>query len=172
MKLDDVKEGVKQGFSSFWDSVADGWHRLKQSSTGALIRFEPTKSANLPDKVEVDDDFYMPSQAWGMLGGDVFEDEARLVVRVEAPGMEKKNFKIEVKDNALVIRGEKRFEREESEGRWRVLQCAYGRFSRVVSLPTLVIADEAKATYRNGVLRIELPKVNLGKPKISKIKIS
>jgi HSP20 family protein len=73
--------------------------------------------------------------------------------------------------DALVVRGEKRFEREESEGRWRVLQCAYGSFRRVVPLPAPVLADRAKASYRNGVLKIELPKAAPGKPQTLAIKV-
>lgn len=167
MKLDEIKQGI----SSLWDSVADGWQRLRQSAAGALIRFQPTEQANLPEKSQVDDDFYLPSQGWAMLGGDVFEDETRLVVRIEAPGMDKENLDVEVKDNALVIRGEKRFERETTEGRWRVLQCAYGSFSRVVPLSVPVAAENASATYKNGVLRVELPKLQPGSPKTRTIKV-
>jgi HSP20 family protein len=59
-----------------------------------------------------------------MLGGDVFEDDKGLVVRLEVPGMEKSDFDIEVTDQKLVVRGEKRFERETTDGRYRFLQCA------------------------------------------------
>lgn len=164
-------EDLKQGFSSLWDSVSDGWQRLRESATGALTRFKPAAGAKLPAKSEVDDDFYFPSDRWSMLGGDVFEDDKRLVVRLEVPGMEKEDFDLEVLDDALVVRGEKRFERESSEGRWRVLQCAYGSFRRVVPLPTRVVADQARAHYRNGVLRIELPKAVPGSPKPRMIKV-
>ena len=164
-------EEIKQGFTSLLDSVADGWQRLRQSAAGALVRFKPGEGANMPAKGEVDDDFYLPSHGWSMLGGDVFEDDARLVVRLEVPGMEKEAFTVEVVGDALVVRGEKRFEREESEGRWRVLQCAYGSFRRVVPLPAPVLADRAKASYRNGVLKIELPKAAPGKPQTLAIKV-
>jgi HSP20 family protein len=65
----------------------------------------------------------------------------------------------------LVVRGEKRSENGSSEGRWRVLQCAYGSFLRSVPLPAKVRGEQANATCRDGVLRIELPKVEPGKPK-------
>lgn len=165
MKLDELK----QGFSSLWDSVSEGWQRLRESASGALTRFKPGEG--LPAKGEVDDDFYVPTDRWSMLGGDVFEDDKRLVVRVEVPGMEREDFEIEVQDNALVVRGEKRFERESSEGRWRVLQCAYGSFRRMVPLPAPVLADGARAQYRNGVLKVELPKAAPGSPKPRTIKV-
>ena len=63
------------------------------------------------------------------------------------PGMEKKDLDIEVGDDTLIVRGEKRFERESEAGRYRVLQCACGRFDQVVPLPVPVLADQAKASY-------------------------
>ena len=107
-----------------------------------------------------------------MLGGDVFEDEQRLVVRLEVPGMEKDEFDIEVLDDALVVSGEKRFARERTEGRYRMLQCAYGNFRRVVPLPVQVLADHSRASYERGVLKIELTKAEQGKPKLQTIKVN
>lgn len=167
MKLDEIK----QGFSSLWDSVAEGWHRLRESAASALTGFKPAADAGLPAKGEVDDAFYLPTQGWSMLGGDVFEDEKRVVVRLEIPGMDKKDLDIEVQGDVLVVRGEKRFERETSEGRYRVLQCAYGSFRRVVTLPAPVRTDKAEAAYRNGVLRIELPKIAVDKPRKLTIRV-
>lgn len=123
----------------------------------------------LPAKSEVDDDCYFASDRWSMLGGEVFEDDKRLVVRLEVPGMVKDDFDLQVLEDALVVRGEKRF--ESSEGRWRVLQCAYGSFRRVVPLPTAVLADQARASYRNGALKIELPKAVPSSPKPRTIKV-
>lgn len=160
MTLDDLKHG----FNTFWDSVAEGWQRLRQSAAGALIRFLPGEASNLPGKGEVDDSFYLPSHGWAFLGGDVFEDAERLVVRIEIPGMRKDEFRIEVVDDALVVSGEKRFERETTEGRYRLLQCAYGSFRRTIPLPARVLADRADARYSEGVLRIELPKAAPGAP--------
>ena len=58
----------------------------------------------------------------------------------------------------LTVWGDKRIDREATEGRWRVVQCAYGSFRRSVALPVSVKADKTQASYRDGVLRIELPK--------------
>jgi HSP20 family protein len=165
-------EDLKHGFNSLWESVAEGWHRLRQSATGALIRFMPGEGSDLPRKSDVDDDFYLPSHGWALLGGDVFEDDRRLVVRVEIPGMRKDEFRIEVTDETLVVSGEKRFERESSEGRYRVLQCAYGSFRRVIPLPARVLSEQASARYADGVLRIELPKAAPGKPSGRTIQVS
>ena len=165
-------EEIKHGVSSFWDSIADGWHRLRESAANALTRFKPGADAGLPAKGEVDDEFYLPSQGWAVLGGDVFEDDKQVVIRLEIPGMDKEDLDIEVQGDVVVVRGEKRFQRESSEGRYHVLQCAYGSFRRTVPLPTPVLSDKAKANYRNGVLRIELPKLATDGPRKLTVKIN
>lgn len=164
-------EQILQEFDHLWASLAEGWQRLRNSASSALTPFSSGDDTALPAKSEVDDEFYLPGQGWSMLGGDVFEDDKRFIVRVELPGMEKEDLSVEVVGGSVVIQGEKRFEREQSEGRWRVLQCAYGRFRRSVPLAAAVLADQAKASYRNGVLRVELPKAAPGAPKASTIKL-
>ncbi len=161
MKVNDIR----QGLGALWESVTDGWERLRRSAAGALTRFRPGEKSNLPAATEIDDRAWVPDLGWAMLGGDVFEDEQRVVVRIEAPGLEKDDFDVQVLGDTLVVRGEKRFERETGDGRWRVLQCAYGSFHRSVPLPAAVKADGAKARYRHGVLRIELPKAAPGRPR-------
>ena len=154
MRIDDIRHG----FGSLWDSVAEGWERLRLGAAGALTRFRPGERSNLPARADVDDAPFLTGTSWAMLGGDVFEDDKRVVVRLEAPGMAREGFDLQVIGDTLLVRGEKTFERESTEGRWRVLQCAYGAFHRSVPLPAAVRADGATASYRNGVLRVELPK--------------
>lgn len=167
MKVDDIR----QSFGSLWSSVAGGWDRLRQGATGALTRFRPGDKSQLPAGNEVDDPPYLPDGSWALISGDVFEDRQRVVVRLEAPGMAREDFDVQVIGNALIVRGEKKFERESSEGRWRVLQCAYGAFHRSVPLPAEVQADGAKATYRDGVLRVELRKRETAAPQSRRIAI-
>lgn len=167
MKLESLKESV----TSLWDNLSEGWRHLARSAGGALTRYKAGEKTDLPARGEVDDASWLPSLGWAMLGGDVFEDDRRLVVRLEVPGMDKEDLRLEVRDDALVVSGEKRFEREGTEGRWRVMQCAYGSFHRAVPLPAPVLADEARATYKNGVLRVELPKARPGRPEAITIRV-
>jgi HSP20 family protein len=167
MKIDDIRQGV----NALWSSAAEGWRRLRRSATDALTPFKAADGDRLPAPSEVDDAYYLPSLGWSMLGGDVFEDDSRVVVRLEVPGMEKDNFAIEVIDQTLVVRGEKRFEREAGSGRYRLLQCAYGSFRREIRLPAPVRVEAAVAIYRNGVLRIELPKALATKARSKTIKV-
>lgn len=168
MKLDNVKES----FGSFWDSVTEGWRHLRESAASALTAFKPGADSQVPSRSEVDDDFYLPMRGWSMLGGELFEDADRLVARLEVPGMEKEDLHIDVLGDVLVVSGEKRFQREGKEGRWRLMQCAYGRFRREIRLPVPVAVDRAQATYRNGVLRVELPKEARDAPRRRTIEVA
>lgn len=160
MKLDEIKEGL----SSFWDTITDGWTHLRQAASSALTRFRPGEQTALPDRAQIDDRFYIPSGTWSMLGGNVFEDDSRVVVQLEVPGLDKNDLNVEIQGNHLVVRGEKRFNREDTEGRYRVLQCAYGSFQRIVPLPTVVLSERASASYINGVVRVEIPKAEVRPP--------
>lgn len=168
MRLESIKENVE----ALWDSVTEGWHHLARSATHALTRFKSAETTNLPAQSKVDDELFLPTQSWGMLGGELFEDENRLIVRIEIPGMSKEDIDVQVHDNSLVIEGEKRFENETSEGRWRTMECAYGHFSRVVRLPVPVSRDETQASYKNGILRVELRKRVTGNPQRRSVKVS
>jgi HSP20 family protein len=164
-------ESLKESVGSLWDNVAEGWRHLTEAAAGALTRFRPGEKTDLPPRANVDDAFYLPNRSWAMLGGNVFEDDTRLVVRLEVPGMEKEDMDIEVREDQLVVSGEKVFQRESSTGRYRVVQCAYGNFRRTVPLPVPVLGEQARATYQNGVLRVELPKATPGKPKVVSVRV-
>ena len=169
-------ENIRQGFGSLWDSMtesmSEGWDRLRQTASSALTRFQPGERTALPPREEIDDSRFRPVTGWAMLGGDVFEDAERVVVRLEAPGLAKEDFDVQVHGQTLVVRGDKRFEREATQGRWRVLQCAYGAFERRVGLPAPVMGDAARADYRQGVLRIELPKAAPAAPHSVSVRVA
>ncbi|HEY4886888.1 MAG TPA: Hsp20/alpha crystallin family protein [Myxococcales bacterium] len=88
---------------------------------------------------------------------DIVERDGRLVVRADLPGMSPDDVRIEVRDDALVLEGERRSEIEvEEEGVYRS-ERVYGRFSRVIPLPDGADLDKASARFENGVLEIEIP---------------
>lgn len=163
---------VRQGMENVWSSVAEGWERLRHSAAGALTRFRPRDRSGLPAPAQIDDDAWLPGLGWALLSGDVFEDDRRVVVRLEAPGLSKSDFELQVLGNELVVRGEKRFERESDDGRWHMLQCAYGAFRRAIPLPAPVVVDRARASYRDGVLRVELPKAQPGRHSVRLIPVN
>jgi HSP20 family protein len=67
--------------------------------------------------------------------------------------------------DVLTISGGKRIDRETTHGQWRLVQSAHGNFRRDVALPVTVQADKTKASYRDGVMRIELPKSDVARPR-------
>ncbi len=164
-----VLEELRQGVEGVWESVSEGWRHLRGSAASALTRFKPGGKSSVPARVE--DDASLPSPGWALLAGDIFEDSKKVLIRLEVPGMEKEDFDIEVREDVVIVRGEKRLEQQVSEGRYRVMQCAYGTFYRTIPLPGPVIADKAKATYRNGVLKITLPKAKSARARTIDIRV-
>jgi len=98
---------------------------------------------------------------------DIYETEGNLVVKAEAPGLEKDNFKVSVENNVLTLSGEKINEMSEkdAEGNCHRTERTYGKFSRSFTLPNNVDVTGVKAKYKNGVLEVSLPKKEEAKPK-------
>ena len=139
-----------------WESLAEGWHRLRESAEHAMTRFRPLAGKRDLDTWE--DQLIRRSADWGLLAAEVQEDEGAITVRLEVPGMEKDDFDIDVIDGYLVVRGETRLENDRHEGRFHVMECAYGSFERAIPLPLEVDGNSASAAYRRGVLSVSLPK--------------
>src|SRR5262249_40599325 len=78
---------------------------------------------------------------------DISENDGRLVVRADLPGIDKKDIKVEVEDGALTIRGERRREQEENRGGFHRSERSYGTFCRTIELPQGVGSDQAKAQF-------------------------
>ena len=106
-------------------------------------------------------DFLSPFEdggSWGVFTPRVDVEETADEVRVtaELPGLEEKDFELTLSGDTLVLRGEKREEREDEARGWH--ERSYGSFERTVALPVEVDADRATAQFKNGVLRVRLPK--------------
>ncbi|WP_394791605.1 Hsp20/alpha crystallin family protein [Rhodoferax sp.] len=154
-----LAEQLKQGADQAWESLSEGWRELSARASGALTRFWPTSADTLPTSQPAAPEGSMPRlTGWAFMAADVFDDADDVIVRIEAPGMRRDDFHVELHGDMLTVWGEKRIDRETTDGRWSSVQCAYGSFRRDVNLPVSVKADKTKASYRDGVLRIELPK--------------
>lgn len=163
---------LKQGLSEGWKSIAEGWNQVRERAAEAMTRYHRRPGPRSFAATEVDaEGFPLTSPNWGLLFGEVFEDKHKVVVRLEAPGMDTRDFDLQVTGDVLRVRGEKRSSRESGEGRYRLLECAYGSFERSIRLPAAVKADKASASYSKGVLRIELPKVEAREPRQVKVKV-
>jgi HSP20 family protein len=152
-----LAEQLKQGADQAWESLSEGWRELSARASGALTRFRPAPAA---DPSPVRNEGLLPFGGWAFMAADVFDDDDQVIVRIEAPGMRREDFNVELHDDVLTVWGEKQFDREAGRGRYSVVQCAYGSFWRDVALPVSVKPDKTKASYRDGVLRIELRKAD------------
>jgi HSP20 family protein len=102
---------------------------------------------------------------------DVAETKNEIVVKAEVPGLESKDIDISLSDGLLTIKGEKKQEREEKEENYHLVERSYGSFTRSIRLPNEVQSDKINASYKNGVLKIVLPKSEEAKKKEIKIKV-
>ena len=103
---------------------------------------------------------------------DIAETKNELVVKCEIPGMDPKDIDISLSDGMLTIKGEKKQEREEKEADYHLVERSYGAFTRSVQLPKEVQSDKISAFYKNGVLKITLPKSEEVQKKEIKIKVA
>jgi len=96
---------------------------------------------------------------------DIYDTDDALVLKAELPGVSKDDVSIEIHNNTLILRGERKHEAEVKEGDYYRAERAYGTFQRSFVLPTLVDQDKVQATYTDGVLELRLPKSEAAKPK-------
>jgi HSP20 family protein len=102
---------------------------------------------------------------------DVSETKSDLVIKAELPGMDAKDIDISMNNGFLTIKGEKKHEREEKDENYHLVERSYGSFTRSVRLPREVQSDKITASFKNGVLRVTLPKSEEAKKKEIKIKV-
>jgi HSP20 family protein len=139
----------------------------------SLIRWDPFREFNM-----------LPARFGGSLGKgweaamsttawnpsvDVFENENEVIFKAELPGLNAKDIELSLENNILTLKGERRFEKETKEENYHRIERAYGTFCRSFTLPTAVTADKVTAEYKDGVLKIILPKKEETKPKPIKI---
>jgi HSP20 family protein len=102
---------------------------------------------------------------------DMHETKDDLVLRVEVPGVREKDVAVSITGDLLTIRGERRWEDESKDQKFLHVERVYGQFERMIQLPMAVQTDKVKASYRDGVLEIKLPKAEELKPREIKIEI-
>ncbi len=102
---------------------------------------------------------------------DLFEEKEDVVVKAEIPGMDKDNIEVNLTDHTLTIKGEKKKEEEVKEENYYRSERSYGSFFRTIELPKDVHTDKVKATFKNGVLEVRMPKTEEAKAKEIKVKV-
>jgi HSP20 family protein len=101
---------------------------------------------------------------------DLREEDKRFVIEVDLPGVKKEDIQIQLENNLLTIRGERRFESETKKEHYHRIERAYGKFLRSFTLPTRVEAGKINATQRDGILEVVIPKAEESLPKKIEVK--
>ena len=96
---------------------------------------------------------------------DIYETENEIVLKAELPEIDQKDIEIKVEDSTLTIRGERKFEQETKKENYHRIERAYGKFSRSFSLPNTIDQEKIKASYKDGILKLVMPKREEKKPK-------
>jgi HSP20 family protein len=102
---------------------------------------------------------------------DVYEDEKKVVLKLEVPGIEEKDLDVSIEKNTLTVKGERKFETEEKEENFHRIERRYGSFYRTFTLPTTVDTESIAASYNAGVLKVELTKKPEAQPKQIKVNV-
>jgi HSP20 family protein len=103
---------------------------------------------------------------------DIYEDEKKIVLKLEVPGIPEKDLDVSVGNNTLNVKGERKFEKEEKEENFHRIERRYGSFFRAFTLPPTVDAENIDAKYENGILRLELKKKPEAQPKQIKVNVN
>jgi len=103
---------------------------------------------------------------------DVYEDEHKIALKLEVPGMKQQDLDVRIENNLLTVRGERKFEKEEKEENFHRIERRYGTFYRAFTLPTTIDTANVKASYDSGILKLELAKKAEAKPKQIKIEVN
>jgi HSP20 family protein len=117
-----------------------------------------------------DENYTRPSREEAALSAwtpavDIFEDENSFVIKLELPEVNREDVKVNLHDNVLSIAGERRLENEEKREGYHRVERAYGQFYRSFSLPPNVNAEAINAQFKEGVLRLSIPKKEEARPK-------
>jgi len=101
---------------------------------------------------------------------DIYETDEKMVIKAELPGLRKEDVDIEVRDNTLTLKGERKFEQETQEKNYHRVERSYGSFQRSFLLPSTIKQEAIEAAFKDGILEISLPKAEEAKPKKLEIK--
>jgi HSP20 family protein len=102
---------------------------------------------------------------------DIYETSDTIVMKAELPGVTREDIQIQINDNTLTLKGERRFARDVQEESYLRIERAYGSFHRSFSLPASIQQEKIRALFKDGVLELTLPKAENSKPKPISIEV-
>jgi HSP20 family protein len=103
---------------------------------------------------------------------DIYETDDEVVVKAELPEVDQKDIDIQVENNTITLRGERKFNKETKKENFHRIERAYGSFSRSFTLPGVIDQEKIRADYKDGILKISMPKREETKPKQIKVAIT
>jgi HSP20 family protein len=103
---------------------------------------------------------------------DIYEQDGNIVLKAELPGVDPKDVDVRVENNVLTLRGERKLDSDVKKEGYHRVERAYGSFGRSFTLPTVVDTEKIKAEYKDGVLRLTLPKREEAKAKQISISVT
>jgi len=149
---------TKRTPSLFRDRGEEPFHSLQREMNRLFegffndLKIEPAHSLNFPRV-------------------DIKENDKELTVEAEMPGMTEKDIDVTLANNVLTLRGEKKQEKEEKDGQYYHVERSFGSFHREIPLPCEIESDKVNASFKNGVLKIKLPKCPEARKTAKKIEI-
>jgi len=96
---------------------------------------------------------------------DIYDNDENIVIKAELPGIDRKDIVIDVKDGVLTLKGERSFDNEIKEEKYYCRERTFGKFERVFRLPAKVDPEKISADYKDGILKIDIPKPEEQQPK-------
>ena len=140
-----------------------------------IVRWTPLRDMGiLENRINrfFNDSFYAPGMegdelamtSWNPVV-DIYDNDSNIVIKAELPGMDKKDIVIDLKDRVLTLKGERSLENEVKEENYYKRERAFGKFHRAFTLPAGLNQDKIKADFKDGVLKIDIPKPEEEKPK-------
>jgi HSP20 family protein len=137
-----------------------------QRRMSSLLEWSPFRRSSLTT-----DDENISVPEWAPLV-DIAEDEKEYLIKVELPEVQKDEVKVTVESGTLTISGERKTEKEEKGRKFHRMERYYGRFERSFSIPDDAEANNVKAEFKDGVLRVHLAKSEKARPKQIEVKVS
>ncbi len=174
--------GDRAGYGGPAGASDNNRHEMKQTMN-AMTRWDPfkemddlqTRFAKLfgmtPPRPENGGKEWMTVTEWTPLI-DIIEDDKEWLLKADLPEVKKEDVKVNVENGVLTITGERKFEKEEKDKKYHRVERAYGNFLRSFALPDDADSAKVNAEFKDGVLKVHLPKTEKAKPKAVEVKVT
>jgi len=151
-----------------WDPLKTAWDPFKELDE--VQRRLATMFGRAPVRKEGEKEEAMTVAEWAPLV-DISEDEKEYLIKAELPEVKKEDVKVSVQEGVLTISGERKSEKEEKNKKFHRVEWAYGSFERSFTLPEDADADKVVGDFKDGVLKVHVPKSEKSKPKRIDVKV-